>query len=209
MATKVENVAVAAPHSDKIDSETEVRGVIYRAKGSVVLPKADLPTDAKTALKANKFVDLGGISEAGIVLGITRDVTKVKDFGGKTIATPQTAYEEVVTVELVESIRAEALRTVFGEKNVIVAAGKITVNHKAAQLPITSYVLETVQGDNGIRRQVLSKAKVTSVGDVTMINSDIIKYSLTIEVFETEDGDYTLEYIEDPAIEAEGAGDSE
>ncbi|MFE2997998.1 hypothetical protein ACFXG4_23675 [Nocardia sp. NPDC059246] len=165
----------------------KVKGVIYRAPLGTTLP-----TDATTAL-AVAFKDLGGISDAGIINGQARDVKKVKDFAGDIIATPQSDYSETLEVEFVEATNLEVLKTVFGDSNVTLVpatatkGAEITVDHNSEVLPKSVYVVETVNGA-GVKRMVAAIAQPTKVGDVTQINTDIVKYKVTFECFKFVDG---------------------
>ncbi|AXK86595.1 hypothetical protein SAMN05421776_11757 [Nocardia farcinica] len=182
-----------------VPSAPKVKGVIYRAPLGTALP-----TDAVTALAA-AYVDQGGISDAGIVNAMAREVQKIKDFGGKTIATPQSDYSETLKVEFVEAINLETLKTVFGTSNVTftpATANKgalITVDHNSAPLPESVIVTETVQG-TGVRRQVAPIAKPITVDDVSQVSTDAVKYAVTFECFEYVDGDtafHIREFIDD------------
>jgi hypothetical protein len=183
----------------------KAKGIFYRAElGST------LPADAVTALDTAVFKDQGGVSDAGVTNSQARDVSKIKDFDGETIATPQTDYSETFQVELVESTNLETLKTVYGDGNVTFTpatatkGAQIVVRHNADILPNSVFVVDTVQG-KGSRRQVIPNGKVTSVGDVVQVSSDIVKYSLTIECFKYVDGDdadYVLEYIDDGLVAA-------
>ncbi|ATL70783.1 hypothetical protein CRH09_35975 [Nocardia terpenica] len=176
-----------------------MRGVIYRAPlGS------KLPTDAVTALAA-AYKDLGGISDAGIVNAQSRDVKKIKDFAGDTIATPQSDYSETLEVEFVEATNLEVLKTVFGDTNVTFQAAtstkgaEITVDHNSDTLPKNVYVVETIQGA-GVKRMIAAIAQPTKVGDVSQVNTDIVKYKVTFECFKFLDGDKAFnirEFIND------------
>ncbi|MFE7717487.1 hypothetical protein ACFU44_00370 [Nocardia rhizosphaerihabitans] len=165
----------------------KVKGVLYRAPLGTTLP-----TDAVTALAA-AYKDLGGISDAGIVNAQSRDVTKVKDFAGDTIATPQSDYTETLKVEFVESTNLEVLKTVFGDSNVTFTPATatkgalITVDHNSQTLPKAVYVVDTVQGV-GMRRQVAAIGQPITVDDVTQVSTDIVKYAVTIECFKHVDG---------------------
>ncbi|MGY1896201.1 hypothetical protein [Nocardia gipuzkoensis] len=163
-----------------------------------------LPTDAATALAAT-YKDQGGISDAGIVNSQAREVTKIKDFGGKTIATPQNDYTETLKVVFVESTNLETLKTIYGDDNVTFTAATATkgalirVDHSAAALPESVWVTETVQGTS-IRRQIVPIGKPITVGDVVQINNDIVKYEVTIEAYEYSNGTeafFIREYIDD------------
>ncbi|MFB8281891.1 phage tail tube protein [Nocardia colli] len=165
----------------------KVRGVIYRAPlGTTV------PADATTALAAT-FKDQGGISDAGIVNSQAREVTKIKDFGGKTIATPQNDYTETLKVVFVESTNLETLKSVYGDLNVQFTPATptkgavIRVDHSAAALPESVWITETVQGTS-IKRQIVPIGKPITVGDVVQINNDVVKYEVTIEAYEYTNG---------------------
>ncbi|WP_280430036.1 hypothetical protein [Nocardia brasiliensis] len=177
----------------------KVRGVIYRA----VLGTA-LPTDATTVL-IPAYKDQGGISDAGIVNSQAREVAKIKDFGGKTIASPQNDYTETFKVVFVESTNLETLKTVYGDSNVqftpatATKGAVIRVDHTAAALPESVWVTETVQGSN-IKRQIVPIGKPITVGDVVQINNDIVKYEVTIEAYEYSNGTdafFVREYNDD------------
>lgn len=174
MATDTSKVYVPAP--------PKVKGVIHRAPLGTTLP-----TTATEELDA-LFKDLGGISDAGITNAQSRDVAKIKDFAGDTIATPQNDYTETLQVEFVESSNLEVLRTVFGDSNVTftaataLAGAQIIVDHNSETLPKSAYVLDTVSG-KGLRRQIAAIAQPTTVGDVVQVNNDIVKYVVTFETF--------------------------
>ncbi|MEU4709512.1 hypothetical protein AB0G00_24110 [Nocardia salmonicida] len=177
----------------------KVKGVIYRAPLGTTLP-----TDAVTAL-SNTFKDLGGISDAGIVNAQSRDVTKVKDFAGDTIATPQSDYTETLKIEFVESTNLEVLKAVFGDSNVTFAPATatkgalITVNHNSQILPKSVWVVDTVQG-TGLRRQIAAIGQPITVDDVTQVSTDVVKYAVTIECFKFVDGESVFnvrEYLDD------------
>lgn len=180
----------------------KAKGIFYRAELGTTLP-----TDASTAL-APEYKDQGGVSDAGVTNSQSRDVSKIKDFDGETVATPQTDYTETFQVELIESTNVETLKTVFGDGNVTFTpatssqGAQITVRHNAELLPNSVFVVDTVQG-RGSRRQVIPNGKVTTVGDVVQVSSDIVKYALTIECFkyiDGEDADYVIEYIDDGLV---------
>lgn len=180
----------------------KAKGIFYRAELGTALPD-----DASVALAA-AYEDQGGVSDAGVTNSQSREVSKIKDFDGETIATPQTDYTETFQVELVESTNIPTLKTVFGDGNVTftaatsTAGAQITVRHNAELLPKSVFVVDTVQG-RGSRRQVIPIGQVTSVGDVVQVSSDIVKYALTIECFKFVDGenaDYVIEYIDDGVL---------
>ncbi|WP_280485355.1 hypothetical protein [Nocardia cyriacigeorgica] len=177
----------------------KVKGVIFRAPLN-----STLPTNAVDVLDT-VFKDLGGISDAGITNAQSRDVTKIKDFAGDTIATPQNDYTETIQVEFVESTNLEVLKTVFGDTNVTftpatsTTGARITVDHNSQSLPKSAYIVDTVQGV-GLRRMVAPIAQPITVGDVVQVSNDIVKYNVTFECFKYVDGETVFnvrEYLDD------------
>ncbi|QIS21258.1 hypothetical protein [Nocardia terpenica] len=138
-----------------------------------------------------KMVSLGGLSEAGIINSQSRDVQKIKEFGGSVIAVPQSDYTETIKIELVEASNLDALRLIFGKDNIVEIKGTgananvtVAVEVRHSDKPLNEWILatETVQG-NKLRRQVVPKGQPTTVGDVSQVSNDIVKYDVTIEAF--------------------------
>lgn len=176
-----DNVFIANPR---------VAGTFYRAaKGTT------LPTDALTALDAG-LKDHGYVSEDGYTYSINREVTDHKAFGGDTVASSQDDYNEELTVGLIESLNAEVLRTTFGEANVAVTGDSITVTRNKSVLPRSAFVVDVVGKDGADRRLVLPNAQVVSVGEITMVHTGLITYSLTIKPYPDLAGNTSYEYIE-------------
>ncbi|MGW4718878.1 phage tail tube protein [Nocardia sp. NPDC004260] len=182
------NVYVAAPRPGGV-------GVFSRAALGTTLP-----TDASTALEtvaAGLYKDHGFLGEEGLVITETRDTTDHKAFGGDTVATTQDNYDWSVKVVLLEDGNLEVLKTTFGDDNVSNVGGVITVKHNKARLPRSVFVLDTI-GDNGrLKRQVIPVGQVTTVGDITLVHTDLVKYELTVKAYPNGDGDNVLEYIEE------------
>lgn len=158
---------------------------------------SDLPTDATTALDA-AFVDGGYIGEDGFTESIQRDTTKKKAFGGSTVKVLQTDFTATVTFRFLESLNADVLKAVWGDDNVTVDAGKITVKKNKATLPHMSWVIDTIDGDASLR-SVIPNGQIISTGDVQIVHTDTIEYEVTIECFEDEDGNNILTYTDVPS----------
>ena len=72
-----------------------------------------------------------------------------------------------------------------------------TIKHNKLRLPRSVFVLDTI-GDNGrLKRQVIPVGQVTTVGDITLVHTDLAKYELTIKAYPNTEGDNVIEYIED------------
>lgn len=169
MATDVTKVHVPNP--------PKVKGVIHWAPLGTALP-----TTASETLAA-AFKSLGGISDAGVTKTQGRDVTKVKDYGGDVIATPQSDYSNTFKVTFVESTNLEVLKAVFGSGNVTETANGFIVDENSDPLPKSVFVTDHLLGADGLRRQIAAIAQPTSVGDVVYVHNDIVKYEVTFEAF--------------------------
>jgi len=178
------------------------KGLFYRAPEGTALP-----VSALTPLPA-AYVYQGGNSDAGYTNSQSRDTTKIADHDGETVAVPQSAYSETFTIEVIESKNADTLKTVFGDDNVVITAAtptsgaEIRVIHNASILPRSVFVFDTKHG-KGVRRQIVPLGQVTSVGDVTFVSKDIVKYPLTIECFKYLDGDkpaYVIDILNDGVV---------
>lgn len=155
-----------------------------------------LPTDEKTALNA-AFVCLGYASEDGVTNGITRDSDKVKAWGGDTVLTPQTEYEETFGFKLIEAVRKEVLQVVYGESNVTEdSTNKLrTTKANSAELEKRSWIFDMVMSGRKARRIVVPSAKVTEIGDVVYVDNDPVSYELTVTA--TPDSSSNTSYIYD------------
>lgn len=163
-----------------------------------------LPTDATSALNG-AFVDLGNVTDDGVVNSVKRDTTKHYNWGGKTVKVTSDRYTETVKVTLYES-SAEVLQTVFGNDNVTVGSSgdhqTITVEHSSLQLPHMCFAFTGVDGERTVRT-IIRNGQVTEIGDIQMSHSKPTVYELTIDVFETSDGDNgVVQYLDNADVMA-------
>ena len=98
----------------------KVAGAVYRApKGTT------LPTDATTAL-ASAFVDMGYISEDGVVNSNSPSSEKIKDWGGQTVLIVKSDKPDTFKIKFIEALNSAVLQTVYGSANVTTGTGTIT-----------------------------------------------------------------------------------
>jgi hypothetical protein len=174
-------------------------GTFYRAPLGTALPAT-----AVTTLNA-AFVDHGWLGEEGITNAQTRDTTKHKSFGGDTVKVTQDNYEETIQVTLLES-NPDTLATVFGDDSVTVdeVSGHrtIRVDHTSAMLPRSSFVVRVIDGEK-TRLIVIPEGQVTEVDDIVHVHSDLLAYTITIDVFKPAGGDAAVyELIDEPDVPA-------
>lgn len=154
-----------------------------------------LPTDATTALN-QAFKCLGYSSEDGLTSQITRTSETVKAWGGDTVLTPQTEYEEAYSFTLIEPLNEEVLKVVYGDDNVTTANDVRTIQSNSEELPQRSWVFDMIMSNGKARRIVIPKAKVTEIGDISYVDNDPIGYELTITAVPDDSGQCSYTYDE-------------
>lgn len=149
-----------------------------------------LPTDAVSELE-EVFVDLGNVTDDGVTNAVKRDTTKHYNWGGKVVKVTSDKYTETIKVTLYES-SADVLETVFGADNVSVSSSSghqvVTVEHSSLQLDHQCFVFTGVDGDRTVRT-VIRNGQITEIGDILMAHNKPTVYELTIDVFETAEGE--------------------
>lgn len=140
------------------------------------------PTDAATALDA-AFKDLGGISEDGVTLSLpdNGDRTPIKVWqNGATVRTVRQTSEDLPTLQftMVET-KLETIETYFGvtvTQAVADGSFEYTVENRSA----AAYVLDVVDGSELIRLYI-PQGVVSSVGEVSLTNTDAIGWQVTVD----------------------------
>ena len=172
----------------------KIGGAVYRAPLGTTLP-----TDATTALNS-AFVNLGYVSEDGMTNSNTASTDSVKAWGGDIVANLQTEKPDNWSGTFIEALNAEVLKATYGDDNVSGALSTgITVRANAKVLPVASWVIDMVLGDN-FKRVVIARGQVTEVGDIEYKDDSVIGYPLTIAAYpggwsDTSDEDTHKEYI--------------
>lgn len=187
MANLVKNVVVGRPLASG--------GILSGALGAV------LPTDATTAPDVS-ITGVGYISEDGVQETIDRSTDRIKAWGGDTVKVVQSEFSVSWTYGMIEALRAEVNKEVYGEPNVTVTpatAAKgtlVTVKVNSATLPHRSRIFEIKDGDAKIRI-VAPDSQITSVGDVTYADGEVIAYPATVEGFPDVAGNQAYKYMDD------------
>lgn len=142
---------------------------------------ATAPTGTASALTG--FTDLGGISEDGVSLSLPDggDATPIKLWqNGATVRTLRSASEDLpsITFTMVETSLA-SIETYFGvtvTQTATEGSFEYTVTNRTAD----SYVLDVIDEDELIRLY-FPRGVVTSVGEITLANTEAIAYQITLE----------------------------
>lgn len=153
---------------------------------------ATLPTDATTALTG--FTNLGYISEDGMTMAVTRDSEVIKAWGGDTVMTSQTEFEETFTFTLIEALSDSVRKTVFGDSNVSgdLATGLTTIGN-SQELPAHAWAIELVY-NGATSRIVIPYGKVSEVGDTTYVDGEPVGYEITVTALPDTNGNCHYEY---------------
>ena len=120
----------------------------------------------------------------------------VKAWGGDTVLTPQTEYEETFSFTLIEPLKKEVLEVVYGSKNVTEASGLRTTKANSEELPNRVWVFDMLMSNGKARRIVVPKAKVTEIGDITYTDNEPVGYELTITAVPDASGNTSYTYDE-------------
>lgn len=156
-----------------------------KATGAVYVAPAGttLPTDATTALD-EAFVNLGYVSEDGLVESIETDTTDITAWGGDTVLSGQTSFSATYTVNLLET-SPEVMKLLYGEDNVTASGDALTsVNVTADVLDKCVVVFEVALTGGRIERIVLPSAQIVDrSGEVSYTDGEAIVYPAAFKAY--------------------------
>lgn len=165
-----------------------------------VAPKGTaLPTDAVSSLNA-LFKQLGYAAEDGLTNSLSIESDKIKAWGGDTVLTVQTGFEDTHKITLIEVTSLDVLQTVFGSDNVSgTLADGITINVNNAEKEELSWVFDMILRNGNLKRIVIPAATVTEIGEIAYKDNEAISYPLTLTATADSAGNTHYEYIKQKA----------
>lgn len=181
----VSNVSAATPG---------VSGAIYRAPIGT-----SLPNDATTAL-GGTYVELGYISEDGLVNTNSPESENIKDWGGTDVLNVQTEKTDEFQCTLIEVLNEDVLKAIYGASNVsgTLATG-ITVTANNAEQEEAIWVVDMVMRNGVLKRIVIPNGKISELGDITYKRDEAVGFEVTLVGLADSSGNTHYEYIEEPA----------
>lgn len=178
-----QNVTAAKPKTS---------GAIYRAPlGS------KLPTTYSEQLDT-AFKNLGYVSEDGITNGNSPSGDKVKAWGGATVMNYMDDKPDTFKMKLLEAFNADVLKTIYNEKNVVVAdgTGDIHVTATAEDMEQYAWVVDMILKGNRAKRIVIPIASITEMEEIAYKDNEPVGYGITLSAEPDASGAYHYEYIQ-------------
>ena len=165
---------------------------------------APIGTTAPTSLDAEldtAFLNLGFISEDGIVFSTETDSEDLNDMNGDTMDSSKSNHAETFAVTFAE-IKADVQKVLYGLTNVTDTAGAMTVHVKGDDAPEGIMVGEFVLKNGRRWRRVIHRGQPTEFGDFTVAAGTLAAREVTMKVYKDETvGDYYTDYYESTETE--------
>ena len=192
MANLVKNVVVGRPLSSG--------GVSAGDLGAV------LPSTATAALDAS-FTGIGYISSDGVTETLDRATDKIKAWGGDVVKIVQSEFSVSWQYSMIEALQGGVNEEVYGEANVTVTPATVStgtlvaVEINSEQLAHRSRVFDIKDGNARVRI-VAPDSQITTVGDITYADEQVIAYPVTVEGFRDASGNQAYKYMDDGVFTA-------
>lgn len=161
-------------------------GFVYGAPSGTALP-----TDENAAPNAS-FVNLGYISDAGVVQAIENDSTDIKAWGGDIIRTIVTSHKLTYKFAMIET-NSTSLEAYYGDQTTPATEVQIKANNGVRQ----SWIIDVADGTVGHLRLVIPDGEITEHGEVTYATEDAITYEVTITCYADTAGVKAYKYVHD------------
>ena len=181
----VSNVSAATPG---------VSGAIYRAPIGTTLP-----TDASTTLDV-AFVELGYVSEDGLVNTNSPETENIKEWGGTDVLNVLTEKTDEWQCTLIEVLNVNVLKAIYGASNVTgTLSTGITVTANTDEQEEGAWVVDMVMRNGVLKRVVIPNGKISELGDITYKRDEAVGYEITLTGLADTYGNTHYEYIEEAA----------
>ena len=151
-----------------------VNGGIYWAPAGTTLP-----TDATTSL-ASAFKTVGFVGEDGVTNSKSRETMEIKEWGGETVMSEVTSQSETYKWKSIEYLNTDTLKAVYGEANVAVSSGAVTILVKAGTYGKGVWCIDTAVNGGRLQRIVIPNGVITEIGDIVYVGNDATAFDITL-----------------------------
>lgn len=175
----------------------KISGAIFRAP---ITNDLVLPTDPSTDLDA-KFKNLGYISDEGLSNDNSPESDNIKAWGGDVVLTYQTGKEDNFKFTMIESMREEVLKAVYGDDNVETVEAvqsvpaHLSVASDSSEQPECAWVIDMVLRGGKAKRIVIPRGKITELDEIKYTDEDVIGYGVTVAAMPDASGKTHYEYM--------------
>lgn len=161
-------------------------GHVYGAPAATALPTTEI------AALNGAFVNLGYISDAGVVQHIGGNTTPIKAWGGDIIRKIRTEHDLTYAFTMIET-NPTSLAAYYGAQSDPAVAIQIKANNNVRQ----EWVIDVVDGTNGYIRIVIPDGEVLDTGDVTYSTNGVVEYPIVISAYADSSGVKAYKYVHD------------
>lgn len=194
MTVNPQNVLVGKP-------DQEVTGAIQSAPLGTTLPTATDDTLDPA------FTGSGYVGEDGLTLAQDRSTADVRDWSGSLVRRLLESFDGTLAWPHLE-VNENSLKNAFGDDNVSVANGQITVAIGGNELPRKAWVFRMKDGD---RRMILvvPDGQITGQDDITFVANEPITLPVTLSTYPDAAGNSIYWILDDGEIAGDGSGEGE
>lgn len=191
-------------YSTKLDSTTDTK-LYDREAGTLVTSFISAiktyvagsgDTDAEAVTANLKYVS--DISDEGITTSISEDNTSFNNMDGDVVLRSRTSRDETVNLSMIDTT-AEALKAYYGETNVSVTDGVMTVHHNGNDDTERIGVFLLALSDGRRMCRVIPHYTISEHGDETLLNSELWAHEITLGTLADANGDTIIDYIAESA----------
>ena len=156
-----------------------------------------LPTTAIAALD-EAFVNLGYATDSGVTRSVEQDTEVVKAWGGDTVLVLENGKTETFAFSMLDAHSIATLKVLNGDDNVTgtALATGISVTSNNSEKGGHIYVIDMIEKGNTLHRIVIPNGIVSSVEDITYVDSAAVAYGVTITAVADDSGNTVYEYFQ-------------
>lgn len=159
-----------------------------------------LPTTAD-ATPADAFVQLGYVSDAGLVRAIAMDTNAVKAWGGDVVLVLHNSKTETFQFSLLDAHAVETLKLAYGDDNVTgtALASGIAVKSNNLEHVGHAFIVDMLESGNTLHRIVIPNGILTNLENITYVDTGTEAYGVTITAIADSSGNTAYDYFKTAA----------